>query len=546
MRLWRTTPAILTALVSLALHGQTIPEVPRIFHRDNKGGTNPSINVSRPPDVQVRGRTLRVIAAPGVAFPNLQALQLAIEQGLQGEFTIDKSDKAEATLSIAVTGYDKVNTRTYVNREQRTVVVAQKTCKSLLGQQVQCPEYGNRDVPVQYWEAAGALNVMTSVKDASGTLVGSFSPDKTASAISMKKEVSVNGESKLGGESLPTADALLSELTRHVAQAVIQAYAKTNQAEEVPLSNSGPFKAGNGLALAGKWKEAIESWQNAKTNDEADRSYSMAVGYEALAYQAFDQSRNPDDAAPLFAQAFQFYDRALQLKPSDGNFRKAQARIAASRANFARAKEQYADQQRTAQIAVAKAEAGRMEADSARKQSEELDKELNSTRPDSQDEADFRVIARARLRALTTEPDAAYQAQLVQFGKSAYRLDDVPARRVVHQEVDHKQRTKANIELYRQTFVDLVVSDKTLDAGDRATLTKLASRLELAPDDVKSVESQYEYKDLTKPQPAASKPPAKTPARKAAVPAAPAGAPAGSAVTPAQGVPSPTPSGIKQ
>jgi hypothetical protein len=546
MRLWRTLPAFLAALMSIAVHGQTIPDVTKIniLHRDPKSGTNPTINVSRPPDVLVRGRTLRVIAAPGVSFPNLQALQLAIEQGLQGEFTIDKSDKAEATLSIAVTTYDKVSTRTYANREQRTVVVAQKTCKGLLGQQVPCPEYGMRDVPVQYWEATGALNLMTSVKDASGTLVGSFSPDKTASALSMKKELSVNGESKPGGESLPTADALLSELTRHVAQAVIQAYAKTNQAEEVPLSNSGPFKSGNGLALAGKWKEAVESWRTAKTNDEADRSYSMAVGYEALAYQAYDQSRNPDDAAPLFTQAFQLYDRAVELKPTDANFRKAQARIAASRANFARAKEQYADQQRTAQIAVAKAEAGRMEADNARKQNEDVDKELNSPRPDSQDEADFRVIVRARLRALTSEPDAAYQAQLVQFGKSAYKLDDIPARRVVHQELDHKQRAKANIELYRQTFVDLVVSDKTLDAGDRATLTKLAGRLELTPDEVHSVESQYEYKDLTKPT-ATTKSPAKT-APKAAVPAAPAAAPAGSAVTPAQGIPSPVPPGIKQ
>jgi len=470
-----------------------------------------TITVSRPPDALLRGKTIAIKSRPGVAFQAQQALELAIEKALSGEYTPTKTSP-ELVLAFAVARVEPVQARNVIQTERRNVKVGQKPGKNIItGKPTMVDNYQIRDVPVQYWEARGALALQITVHDNSGVLLDSF--DAKGEYLS-RVEVSVNHVAT-NKEALPTAQALQADLIAQAADDIRKRYTKTTEPVEVRLTVDDPLRPGNAQAMSGQWKEALASWTAATMKKNAgDRAYNMAVAHEALAYQAYDASRNPDDAQESFQKALQFYDEALRSDPGEKFFKEAIERCGQMKTNFARAKDQYAAQERLAQLEVAKAETKLQEQDEKRKQEEEALAELNSKRADTQDEADFRMIARGRLKSLNGEVPADFQAKLVAFGQQAYKLEGVPARRVVHQEVERKNRVGANLELYKQTFADLVGADKTLDANDRSALTRLAARLELAPDELKSIEAQFQFNDLTAPPPPPAPTAAKTPVAK--------------------------------
>ncbi|MDX1982852.1 MAG: tetratricopeptide repeat protein [Bryobacteraceae bacterium] len=467
------------------------------------------INISRPPDALLRGKNIVIKSRDGVAFRDRQALELAVERAMSGEYTPSKT-AGDLVLTVAVASFEPVTAHTVTVTENRNVKVGTKPGKNIFtGKPTQVDDYQMRAVPVQYWEARGALGLQVTVHDAAGTLVDSFNPQ---GRYERKVETAENGVSKLK-ETLPTPQGLQTALIDKVASEIQARYTKTNEPVEVRLTVDDPLRAGNALAMSGQWKEALAAWTGAQMKkNPGDRAYNMAVAHEALAYQNYDASRNPDDAEQSFQQAITLYEEALRSDPGEKFFKQAQERCAKMKANFARAKDQYAAQQRTAEIEVAKAEARQKEEEAKRQQDEEVQKELTSTRADTQDEADFRTIARGRLKAVSGEVSADFQTKLVQYGKDAFKLAEVPSRRVVHQEIGRRQKLATNLELYKQTFTDLVSADKTLDAADRGALTRLAARLELGPEDVKPIEAQFEFADKTAP-PAAPVPKATPPAR---------------------------------
>lgn len=473
-----------------------------------------TITVARPPDALLRGKTIAIKSRPGVPFRDQRALELAIEKALSGEYTPAK-DNAELVLTFAVARVEPVQARTVTHTERRNVKVGQRQGKNIFtGKPMMVDVHQMRDVPVQYWEAHGALALQITVHDSTGALLDSFDAD---GAYQRKVEVAVNHVAT-NKERLPAAAALQAELIDQAAGDIRKRYTRTTEAVEVRLTVDDPLRPGNAQAMAGQWKEALASWTAADLKkNPGDRAYNMAVAHEALAYQAYDASRNPDDAQESFAKAIELYEEALRSDPGEKFFREAMERCGQMKANFARAKDQYAAHERLAQLEAAKTEAKQLAAEEKRQQREETLAELNSTRADTQDEADFRTIARGRLKAVNGEqvpPD--FQTKLVAFGKDVYKLEELPARRVVHQEVERKKRMRANLELYQQTFADLVGADKTLDAGDRSALNRLAARLELTPDEVKPIEAQFQFRDLTAPPPPAAPAPAPAPVAKKA------------------------------
>ncbi|MBL8293368.1 MAG: hypothetical protein JNN08_16085 [Bryobacterales bacterium] len=478
-----------------------------------------TITVSRPPDALLRGKTIAIKSRQGVAFREQQTLELAIEKALAGEYTPTKGN-AELVLTFAVARAEPVQARKVVQTERRNVKVGQKQGKNIItGKPMMVDIYDMRDVPVEYWDARGTLALQVTVHDGAGALLDSFDAD---GAYQRKVEVAVNRVAT-NKETLPTEEALQAELIEQAASDIRKRYTKTTEPVEVRLTVDDPLRPGNAQAMAGQWKEALASWSAAAMKkNPGDRAYNMAVAHEALAYQVYDASRNPDDSQESFQKAIQLYEEALRSDPGEKFFRQAMERCGQMKANFTRAKDQYAAQERLAQLEVAKAEAKQQQEEEKRKQQEEALAELNSKRADTQDEADFRTIARGRLKSLNGEQVSAdFQTKLVAFGRDAYKLEELPARRVVHQEIERKKRMGANLELYKQTFADLVGADKALDANDRSALNRLAARLELAPDEVKPIEAQFQFNDLTAPPPPPAPAPAPAPAAKKATAAKP-------------------------
>src|SRR5262249_1086492 len=153
------------------------------------------------------------------------------------------------------------------------------------------------------------------------------------------------------------------------------------------------------------------------------------------------------------------------------------------RANFVRAKEQQDAKARQSAIAEIKVQQQRDEEekkkadDEARRRAAEEQKEkdrqeLTSTRPDTPDEAEFRALARVKLRSQTGKPAATYVAQLEENGRKNYKLGEVQSKRIVSQELERLD----HVQEYRDTFKELIAADKTIDAGERDTLNKLAAR----------------------------------------------------------------------
>ncbi len=480
------------------------------------------ITTSRPPDAMLRGKSISITGREAANFKDRAALELAIEQALSSEFTPAKG-AADLNLNFAVLGYEPVSAKTYSQIESRNVVVGKKTTKNIFtGKPMQVDDYQMRNVSVEYWEARGQVSLQVTVRDSSGTVLDAFTP---TSQFQQKVELSENRVAKTNRGTLPTPQELEGGLIGKVAADIQKRYTKINETLEVPLAVDHELRVGDGLAGGGQWQEALDAWTSANLKkNQGDKPYNMAVANEALAYKTYDGSRNPDDAEAYFQKAIELYEQALKADPGEKVFRQAMDRCAAMKANFSRAKDQYAAQQRAAEVELAKAEVTAKQEESKRQQEEEAARELNSTRPDTADEASFRTIVRSRMRSLAAAPDEAHQVQLVQLGQSAYKLAEVPSRRVVHQEVGRREKVKSNLELYKQTFSDFVSRDKVLDKKERSDLNDLAKRLDLTAEDTGPVEAQFEYKEpsAARAQSASSTTPAKPNATRKPAPQRPA------------------------
>ncbi len=297
-----------------------------------------TITVSRPPDALLRGKTIAIKSRPGVAFREQQTLELAIEKALAGEYTPTKSN-AELVMTFAVARAEPVQARKVVQTERRNVKVGQKQGKNIItGKPMVVDVYEMRDVPVEYWDARGTLALQVTVHDGAGALLDSFDAD---GAYQRRVEVAVNHVAT-NKETLPTAEALQAELIEQAAGDIRKRYTKTTEPVEVRLTVDDPLRPGNAQAMAGQWKEALASWSAATMKkNPGDKAYNMAVAHEALAYQAYDASRNPDDAQDSFQKAIQLYEEALRSDPGEKFFRQAMERCGQMKANFTRAKDQY-------------------------------------------------------------------------------------------------------------------------------------------------------------------------------------------------------------
>ncbi|MEX2264240.1 MAG: hypothetical protein WD696_19960 [Bryobacteraceae bacterium] len=486
------------------------------------------VTVVSPPEMPLPGRTFAIKQAAGATFRDWAVLKLAVDQALSSEFTPAASG-ADLTLTVAVSNYVPVVAKQAAVTENRNVVVGKKpltnpfTGKPVLrnGKPVLVDDSQPRPVAVQYWEARGEIALQISVEDSSGArLDSSFSP---RSEYSNRVETAVNRVASKH-ETLPTAEELQALLIRQISAGVQKRYTKSRKSIEVRLAIDDPLRAGNALAASGQWNEALAAWSSAQMKkNPADRIYNMAVAHEAIAYKSFDAGGDPAAGEESAQLAVKLYREALGLDPREKVIRDAMERSAAIQANFGRAKEQYAAEQRRLEIEAANA--------GVRRKEEEVvqagagaggSKSIDANRPDTAEEAKFRAHVRGRWRSLSEAPPEDRQNELIRLGQNGYKLGGDSAQRVVAQEAARLHQVKANRESYRQAVADYLRAGTTLDASKRAQLNELASLLELAPEDVKAIEAQFKFTDLT----------AQSAAPAVAKPAKPRAAPATQGVKP--------------
>ena len=526
MRTLRITP------VSIMFLALPFPGVAGNFGKVSRNVA--AINVARPPEALLRGTSIAIKSAPGTGYDDPRGLEQAIERALSATYT-PSSSSPDMIMTVAVTSYERIVPKQYNQTEKRNVKVGTKTVKNIItGKPMQVDDFQIRDVAVTYWEARGSLAVKVTVKNAEGVALDDFSP---RGEYSKKMEIAENRVPK-ARDPIPTAQELQAGLQQRIASEIQRRYVRTKEPLEVRLAMDDELHPGNASAMAGRWPDALAKWTAAPSNSKiaADRLYNIGVAHEALAYASYDSSGNPEMAEASFQQAIKNYLEASKLDPGEKFFREAKERCERIRANYARAKEQWDALQRQAAVleikekAKQEAEESRKAEEEARKQREaeqiEKDKiELTSTRPDSPDEAEFRSMARIKFRSQSGKPSAQYVSQLEENGQRTYKLSPVASKRVVTQELARLDR----LHEYRDTFQELIARDKTIDAGERDSLKKFAARFALTSAEVDSIESEFQFKDLTAPQtastketkPAAPKPTAPKPTTRPAKPAAP-------------------------
>ncbi len=278
--------------------------------------------------------------------------------------------------------------------------------------------------------------------------------------------------------------------------------------------STDPLRPGNDAAKGGDWAGALKLWDSAKMkkkDEEGDRIFNIAAANEALAYDTYAKQQNPDEAEPQFAKALELYEQARQLDPKEKYITQSSGRLQRARANIENAKKQYAAQQLAALEALKQAEdkqkeldAEKLKAEAERMKKEAEEKALWDPRPDSQSEAVFRNVARAKFKTLPVPVAAEEAGKLQTMGGMAFKLQPNEAKRVVLQEKKWREEIDSKLAMYKESFSALV-SDKTVSAEERTMLAQVSQNLGLGEDDTKGVESQFQFTEPGKTPPPAPK-----------------------------------------
>ncbi len=194
-----------------------------------------------------------------------------------------------------------------------------------------------------YTRVTGSLSVSFQARSANGPMLGSDNVtarydeefDSSGNTASQGILGTMNSSWKriTGGassESLnpPTDDELQSRLLADAVRQIANHIVNTREPVEVFLAKRlGALDTGDKEAQAGLWQRALETFETApplgKMSEDAYRLYNVGVAYEALAYQADDETT----AMKYLDEAAINYGKAIDAKPAEKYFLEPQKRI---------------------------------------------------------------------------------------------------------------------------------------------------------------------------------------------------------------------------
>jgi hypothetical protein len=303
--------------------------------------TKVTLHRSRPPEIPILGKTVAVeVTATSRRVTDAQTarIQDRVEDALRAWklFTVmDGLAGAETVVRVSVDDLE-ARIRETVEYEDKYVKIGEHQEWNEKKQKYETKsDWGNRREPVNVTVATGSISARVKVE----TPLGAHTADASASY-----DDSFKGSTKVAPEAR-SEEALEQHLVESAAAHAAAVVSFSPDPVEALLAVDGDLKAGNRLAEAGLFQQALGEWtrRTFKGDKEAARLHNIGVAHEALAYELPPDA--PEHRAQL-EQASEHYRKALALDPSEKYFAEPLRRIETSLAYAAGATAFLAERQR--------------------------------------------------------------------------------------------------------------------------------------------------------------------------------------------------------
>jgi len=461
-----------------------------------KGPFKVAVQIPEPPVAYIGKKTAKIEVTNTIGEISSDQMRSLIEQALAPDI-VATDPNPEALFKVHVVSFEQPTAKQYTLSERMQVKVGDRpvynkdgTPKKFLGSPVTEPVYEERLVPVQYWEGNGSLSMSVDVLSASGARLDAFTPHLI---FNQKLRLSVGSESTPEAAHVPNQREMIHSLANQLAAQVRRRYATTERPETVLLAIDDELKAGNEMARAGKWDDALNQWSGITMKKNAsDRIFNIAVANEMLAYAKYRSTQDMQASFPLFTKALDMYAQALQADPSEKYIQQAQARITRAKSNMEAALKQYQAQsfeaEKIAQEIAAKQkeenEIATLISQGENRQGEKGD--LPET--DSPEEQKFRTYARTHMN-LTGDPSAEQINAMLTAGKDLYSVDNEPGKKIVYQEIGRKRRHDKGMSLYRENLAQFS-KNKRLKPEERGILSDISKKYGLTQTETGELEEE--------------------------------------------------------
>ncbi len=261
-----------------------------------------------------------------------------------------------------------------------------------------------------------------------------------------------------------------------------------DEPREVLLAVDGELKRGNAQAVAGDWKDALDTWTNASVRSratEAARQYNLGVAHEVLAAMALHNWKL-DDATSHLDHSQECYAQALKLDPREEYFRNTMARLQADRQLLQQQLEQASEEESASPGAEPRRTAPAASASPAVPLEGWPAGEPGPVH-------DYRAYLRTRLSAQKGQPAEALKQELL-AAAADYGVEPDAALQVLDSETQRLAVVRQNMEKYREDF-QAAATDGTITADARQMLRKRQQILHLPDERVKEIEAQFKFQE---------------------------------------------------
>ena len=294
--------------------------------------TRITLHRSRPPEVPLLGETVAVevtAASRRISDSQLARIQDRVEDALRAWklFSVMDTPKgAETVVRVSVEDLE-ARIRETVEYEEKYVKIGEHQEWNDKKKKYETKsDYGNRREPVDVTVATGSISARVKVD----TPLGSHTADAGTSYNEQFK-----GSSKVPAEAR-SEEALEQYLVEEAGARAAAVVSFSPDPVDALLAVDGELKAGNRLAEAGLFQQALTEWsrRTLKGDKEAARLHNVGVAHEGLAYALPPDA--PEHRAEL-EQASENFRKSLALDPGEKYFTDPIHRIETSLAYAARA-----------------------------------------------------------------------------------------------------------------------------------------------------------------------------------------------------------------
>jgi hypothetical protein len=299
--------------------------VPAAFAKFGISKTRVTLPRTRPPVIHLLGDTVTVevtTESRRVTDRQLRIVQDRVEQALSANkelHLVGAAERPENVVRVIVDDLEARIRESVVYEDKYVKIGERQEWDAKKNKYVTKDVYGNRKEPVTVRTVSGSLGAHVEAE----TPGGSRRADAGA-----RYDQEFKGNATTPPEAY-SEEALERFLVEDAADRAAAAVSYSPDPVDALLAVDGELKAGNRLAEAGMFQEALAEWGKRafKGDKEAARLHNMGVAHEALAYRHPPYS--PEHSEGL-ERAADHYRRALALDPQEKYFGEPTERAAVS------------------------------------------------------------------------------------------------------------------------------------------------------------------------------------------------------------------------